>query len=259
MLKLFRFFCFATALVMLVSCASNVTVHHYAKNNSKVESIVLISTMLGKLQQPTFPLLDAAMLNNKTNLVAYNIMEEQKKQIDKCRDIVAEKLKASFQCEVLYGATLQNVDAFQNLKNKYDYPSALRTNKDNFPYVITASGDINPFEYKNGNVKEYMTKYNKAYREAISELCQELQVDLVAVSYSNLAVSGVQAFGNGGQIRLDTMLYFFDKTGAMVTETGTKTERVLFPGENAKDYMWPFSMFPAAVNSMITKIAPKHK
>lgn len=254
--KLIRFVIFTLVALILGSCATT-HVQFYGKDTKKVESIALISTLIGRLKQPTFPLIDAALLNDKTNLIAYNIMEDQKKQVDKCRDTVAEQLKTHFGSEVLFGETLQNVEGFESLKTKYNFSGSLRTNNDNFPTVILSTGDINPFEYKLGNVKAYMTRENKAYREAAAAICQELNVDIVAVSYSQITIKKVGMFGGSAMLALDTFIYMFDRNGILVSQGNTSTELVQVSGDNAADYRRPYSMFPASVNGLIGKMAQK--
>lgn len=87
---------FLFAALVACSCASTtkVKVNTIYTNGVGVDTLNLVSTMLGPVLQPALPLIDAAAFNGKTNEIADQIMDEQQKHIALYQEMVIEDLKA---------------------------------------------------------------------------------------------------------------------------------------------------------------------
>ncbi len=134
-IKLFKIGYFTICTLILTSCATSY-VSYYGKKVDKVQSITLFSTMIGKIQQPVFPLIDAAIFNAKTNSIADQIIDLQKNNIDHFREIVASSLNRNFNCEILYGPSLEAKTELNEIKINYDFQKALRIDNRHFPDTI---------------------------------------------------------------------------------------------------------------------------
>lgn len=247
----FRISTMAILVLALTSC-STIRVKYYGAKVEKVQKIALISTMIGKIQQSPIPLLDAAVFNAKTNNIADQIMDIQKKTVDKYQVLVASSLKNNFNCQVIYADTLHNMSGFVQIKDKYNFKSGLRLKSDNYPYIFTAKDDINPFKFENGNINSYFREITN-YKTTISEICNKLNTDLIAVSYSSLA-SGAGAFGITGMLQLVTVLYLFDKDGNLVSESSNMSKTTSISGGDIDDYRAQLDNLSLLMDPMLVKV-----
>ncbi len=250
--KLFKINCLVIFALISSSCAT-MNISYSGKKVDKVQSITLLETMIGKIQQPVIPLIDAAAFNAKTNSIADQIMDMQKKNIDNYREIVASSLKNNFNCEVIFGNSLQDKSEFTELKEKFNFPNALRIKNDNYPMLITGSNDINPFRFENGKVVKFF-KVPSNYKNAISEICKKVNSDLIAISYSTLTVSGVGAFGVRGALRLDTYIYLFDKEGDLNSNGHIWSKQAGISGKQIEDYKSQLDNLSLIIEPMMNKI-----
>jgi len=242
----------AITAIAFSSCAT-MKINHYGKKVNNVQNIALFSTMIGKIQQPVLPLIDAAAFNEKTNSIADQIMDLQKKNIDKCQGIVASSLNKNFNCKVLYADALHTMAGYVELKEKFDFKSALRIENDNYPFVITAKNDINPFRLEKGNVLKYFNSSTN-YKGVMAELGKKMNTDLIAVSYTTLTVAAVGMFGIYGNLRLDTYLYLFDKEGDLISDAHTWSKPTNISGKKIDEYRAQLDNLSIIIEPMMNKL-----
>lgn len=242
----------AIIAIAFTSCAT-MKINYYGKKVDKVQNVALFSTMIGKIQQPLFPLIDAAAFNEKTNSIADQIMDLQKKNVDKCQEIVASSLKKNFNCKVLYADSLHTLVGFAELKGKFDFKSSLRIENDHYPFIITAKDDINPFRFENGDVIKYFNN-SANYKVMISELGKRINTDLVAISYSTLTVAGAGMFGIYGYLRLDTYLYLFDKDGDLISDAHNWSKPTNISGKQIDEYKAQLDNLSIIIEPMMNKV-----
>ncbi len=242
----------AVIAFVFTSC-STMKINYYGKKVDKIQNVALFSTMIGKIQQPTFPLIDAAAFNEKTNSIADQIMDLQKKNIDKCQEIVASSLKKNFNCKVLYADSLHALVGFAALKENFDFKNSLRIENDNYPFIITAKDDINPFRFENGDVIKYF-KTSTNYKSTVSGISQKINTDIIAVSYTTLTVSGAGMFGMFGYLRLDTYLYLFDKDGDLISDAHTWSTPTNISGKEIDEYKSQLDNLPIIIEPMMNKM-----
>ena len=240
------------AITVFSSCAT-MRVNYSGKKVQKVQSIALVSTMLGKLQQPLFPLIDAAIFNDKTDKIATQIMELQQQHINRCRETIASKLQETFSCTVLYSDSLHAIEGFSALKESYNFESALRIQSPYYPFIVTPSDDLIPFKFQNDNVLNFFA--NKAnYKSTIAAIAQQTKTDLIAVSYSTLTVVGFGMFGIVGNLNLTTHLYLFDKEGDLITDAHTWSPTMAISGKEIRDYATQLNSLPIILKPMLDKV-----
>ena len=247
-----KLFSLAILAIAFTSCAT-MKVNYSGKKLNKVENIALFSTLIGKIQQPIFPLIDAGIFNVKTNSIADQIMDLQQKNIDKCQQIVAKSLESNFNCNVLYANSLHDLPGFVELKEKYDFKNSLRIESDHFPKIITAKGDINPFKFEKGDVIKYFSN-SLNYKSQIIEICKKINVDLVAVSYSTLSVTGAGMMGIYGYLRLDTYIYLFDKDGDLVSDGHSWSKPTNIAGKKIEEYRSQLDNLSIIIEPMMKKV-----
>lgn len=242
----------AIIVIAFTSCAT-MKVNYYGKKVDKVQNVALFSTMIGEIQQPLFPLIDAAVFNEKTNSISDQIMDLQKKNIDKCQGVVALSLKKNFNCKVTYSDSLHALAGFTELKEKFDFKNSLRTENDPYPFIVTAKDDINPFKFEKGDVVKYFNNSTN-YKEIISELGKRINTDLIAVSYSNLTVVGAGMFGIYGYLRLDTYLYLFDKDGDLISDAHAWSKPTNISGKQIDEYKSQLDNLSIIIEPMMNKV-----
>jgi len=251
-----RVFLFLAVLAIFSSCVSIKVKSPVPYNNSQtINKMLLFPVMIGELRQPVIPLIDAAIYNSKTNNIADQIMDMQNKIVDVYRDTAASILEKYFNCDVIYGEILQNEEGYKELIKTHNFKRALRVNNDNFPIIITSTGDINPYKYFDGQVNEYF-KNSVDRKETVKYICKELNADALAISYSRLNVYSVTAFGGGAKVRLDTYLYIFNKDGSIIAH-GYAYSKPVFSYYSVDEYNSRlndyFNIFDLLANKLVNK------
>jgi hypothetical protein len=247
----FRISTLAIIVLAFTSC-STIRVNYYGNKVVPVQKIALVSTMIGKIQQSPIPLLDAAVFNAKTNKIADQIMDMQKKAVDKYQVLVASGLKNNFNCQVIYADSLHNLPGFVVIKEKYNFKNGLRLKSDNYPFIFTAKDDINPFNFDNGNIDSYF-RDSLNYKSTISEISKKLNTDLIAVSYSTLA-TGAGSFGIYGQLQLVTILYIFDKNGDLLSKSSNMSKPTNISGSDIEEYRSQLDNLSLLLDPMLIKV-----
>jgi len=245
-------------LVLLLSSCSTVRVSYSGKKIAPIKSIVLYSTMIGKIQQPIFPLIDAGLFNEKTNSIADQIMDLQNKKVENYRTICTNSLKKHFNCIVFSDTLLRYLPEYSELGNTFNYQKQLRIDNDHFPKILISSNDVNPFQFDNGNVPKYFSD-NKNYKSIIIEICNKLKMDIVAVSYSQLSVVGVGIFGAWGYLRLDSFIYLFDKDGVLVSHGQTWSKATNISGKDIEQYKNQLDVLPFIIEPLLLKVSSNFK
>ena len=246
------------AISIFFSSCVTLTVNYSGKHMEPVEKVAFISTMLGEMIQPTFPLIGAAAFNTKTNVISAEIMEMQKRNIDNHRDILVNLFETHFSCTSLYGDSLHQTDEYSEIKTKFNFPNSLQIPNKRFPYIITASNDINPFEFENGRVNLYFFTPS-LYKASMAEICKELNVNYLVVSYTVLDVARTAAFGIYGSLRLNSQVFVFDRDGDIVLDGINWSDNIHLSGRNINDYEKVINDYKMSVEPIVREFALKAK
>lgn len=214
--------------VLLASCASLMEVPT-AEKIEKIDKIGLISTYLG-IVKPSLPLIDAAILNGKTNSISGELIGIFETNIDQFRENAATSLKNNFNCEVIYGEKLQKSDGFDELNKTYQNENSLAKDDPNFPEILHATNDLNPFQFVNGDIDFYFNN-SANYGNTIIDICQKLKLKYVAVVYSFLRTSP-GSIVLPATVYLINQLYIFDDSGRCIA-TNTKSFSKMSRGSNS--------------------------
>lgn len=251
-----KLFLLIFVLFILYSCAPY-RVMYYEKSVGKVENIVLLSTMIGRPELSPIPLVDAAIFNAKVRSKAREIAELEKKYVDQFRENLASTVKNKLNTKVIFGPNLHSMPEYIELKNKYNFPEALKIDDEHFPEIIIASGDINPFKFSKGDVKKFFEE-EANYKQTIAEIAKTLNADLIIVSYSEFLTSA-GAFGILGGIKLSSNLYVFNREGELVFSGIGGSDVKLTSGTNMLHYQEIFETFPTVIEPIITEVSNKLK
>ena len=247
------------SLILLATSCTTVKVQNSAKKVAPVNSIALFPTMIGSLKKINFSL-GAAAFNPKVNGIAEQIIDMEKKSVDNYRTTISASLKQNFNCEIISGESLTSKPEFSELKNKYNYQQNLKVDDENFPEIILASNDFNPFQFNKGNVINYFkdTTNHKQYKQTISDICKKLKTDLIVVSYSELHASGIN-FGRG-YLELYTYIYLFDKDGDLVSEGHNSTDvKPTISGREVEEFKAKIDKLSSLLDPLMVKIASNFK
>ena len=246
-----------TVFLLVTSCVTPFTViksFQYDKEN-KIEKIALFPVMIGKLNKPILPLIDAAIFNKKPNQIAPNIMKLEKTKVNDIEFDTAKILAKYFKCNVVYGDSLKILSQSVDLK-RFHSSRGLTTNDPNFSSIILAESSINPFSFEEGNVAHYF-KAPSNYSSIIRQLCEVLKVDAIAVSHSYLSFGNVQIFGISARLNLNTHIYLFDKNGNLLTEGVASSKGFQSKGKDISEYGLVLDDYPTIFDPLVQRLLKK--
>jgi hypothetical protein len=243
-------------LVILFSSCSPLKVTLSSGNSIPIDKIAVVSTFL-RMDKPVVPLLDAAVMNEKTNSIAAPINTTFEENIDIMRDSVANILQKELKCEVFYGEKLHGIPGFNELKAKYNFDYALDTKDSNFPQIISANNDINPFDFKDQRIEEYF-KTASNYAKTIAVFTKAIDVSYVAVSLTLIKPSPGSLF-IPATLYLVNYIYVFDKNGNCIASGRNSLPPVSYKPNEPEGYQEVLDTYSATVNPIIVKIAAKYR
>ncbi len=177
----------------------------------RIDKIAIISTYLG-IVKSVVPLVDAAVRNEKINSISGELVAMFEKNVDPFRETVAKSFETNFNCEAIYGDKLHAYPGFQELKNLYNFDASLNTDDEFFPEIAHATNDLNPFAFANADIISYF-KNPDNYKNTIVTICQKLNLNYVAVTYSYLSFLAEYL---RSRVLLNNAVYIFDKSGTCI-------------------------------------------
>ena len=245
-MKTTRRFVLLIMLLSLITLSSHTPERSAQSPIPKINTVALISVRIIPFSKPLFPLINASSFNEKVNLLAGPIMDEEKKRVDGYRQILAENIGKTFQVSVIYGQDLQSNDKFPELYNQYNDTASLKTNDKYFPYRLISGGDINTIQIIFG-------KKNQDYKEMVIEMCARLGTDAVAFSYANLYVYEAQM--GKSPLELNSSLYLIDKEGVLIAEGSGKSNETLVKGKDLRDFTMKLDEYDYTCEIMVQKTA----
>lgn len=223
-------------VLLFSSCASMKLKTAIPYQESDIKEVALLPVMIGEFMQPMFPLIDAAAFNGKTDKLAGDIMLLEQKEVEHMTAYVDTTIEKHFpHVNVLSYDEMHNRPGYDELKKTCANMKAMYTSDDDFPKVLMPKGEVNMFDYTDGKVVGFF-KEEINYKNRAIELCSKLEVDAIAVCFSNLAVPGVTMFGISGSLVLGTQLYVINKEGEMVANGYVVSMPSSISGSDISDY-----------------------
>jgi len=242
-----------SALFVLSSC-SPLKVSFSSSERQKIEECALISTYLS-IQLPVLPLIDAAVMNEKTRSMSNEINLLFEESIDGMREKVASLIKGRLNCSVIYGEALHQRPGFAAFKEKNNPAGVLVTGVDDFPEVISATDDVNPFMFENGNIAKYF-KEPSNYRSTVIDICKELDINYIIVTHTQLSPSPGSILLPATLFNL-TSVYLFDRNGTLLA-SGKNTLFIRYRATEFEGFEQALDIHEATVAPIIDKIADRY-
>ncbi|XOV93574.1 MAG: hypothetical protein ACFHWX_02465 [Bacteroidota bacterium] len=229
-----------TLVILLSSClTSKVIVNTPYQNGIPIDTLNLLSIMIGPPFQPTFPLIDAAAFNEKTNKIADQILDEEQKAIENFKDLLVANLNGA-----LHLKTQTIKDFSTNEIDRFVVNSSIQIENNNFPIVFFGAGDINIVEWNKGKNVNNLFKDDDPYlRASIQEISRKLNIDNIAISFNRLSIVGVSAFGIKGNLRLESFLFIYNSNGHLVIDSMGWTKPLPVRGNEIRDYKFQLDSF----------------
>jgi hypothetical protein len=244
-------------VVTLFSSCSTLKVKFSTNDPGKINEVALISTYLG-IQLPVTPLIDAAIMNEKTNSIAPEINRLFSENIDIMRETVAKLLQEKLKWNVIYGEALHSSPGFTELKEKYNFKSSLLTGKENFPEIVTAKDDINPFEFTDTRKTQQFFKNPQNYTNTIIRICEILKVDYIAVTQSLIypLPGGIIL---PARLPMFTYFYLFDKNGnSLVSGSNYLKQIITYKASDPEGFERVLDTYPEIITPIMEQIAVKY-
>ena len=241
-------------LLTLASCASTkVGVRTTIPNGLNLDTIALVSTAIGPLFQPVFPLIDAAAFNKKTNDLADVILAEEEILVAEFRQTLLADLRRHV------SASFTTVDDFGNGPEieRFRAGASVQTENRNFPVALFAPGDLNVITFDNAKNVDRLFEATPAFTERIKSIAAATGAKSIAVSYNRLAVIAAGAFGASATLRLETHLFVFASNGRQLFEIFGVTKPTTISGKRVEDYSFQLSQFKI-LSDMMAQELKKH-
>lgn len=221
-----------------------------------IKKVALLQAMIGPIDLPIFPLLDAAALAAQVDGSRYAIVAKERALIDSFREITSRLLKAELNYDVVVGSAisheaLESAGVPSRLPDAGRYPrgatqrdddgsDAPATQRGSWMPVVFAENERNYLEFDGDDFLDLDALEDQA--SEISKICEILHVDALAFSYSELDVTST-AILRGGTVRLVSRLFLVNSEGRIVLDGSFKTESSSFRGANAEDLAVPLLKF----------------
>jgi len=217
----------------------------------KIEKLALLSTYLTFRQSaPSLSIRNSIMSENIRSFSG-DINNLLITNINNYRETVANALKENLKCSVIYGKNLQEMQGFNELKNKYNFTYALKKEDEFFPDIISDTLDLIPFEFENGDIEGFFKEPGN-FKNIISEICKKLDLNNIAVSYSYLFPIEGASIVLGNSLNLASDLYIFNKDGeCIIAETGFTN--VTFKSKELEGYQEALDNLPVVLKYLIEK------
>lgn len=220
---------FFVLVLLLGSCVgAKFTADTKTGQPSSIDTLNLISAMIGPVFQPTLHLIDAAAISGKTNKIADEIIQAEEERIEVFKDDLVPTLRESLPVVIRTANELEfdGIDA-------YRVDKAAQSENNNFPLVLFGEGDLNFQRY--GKMKNLRNEFesNNELRENVANFADKSNLSNAAICYNRLAVLSVGPFGG---LRLETYLFVFDRRGKIVIEPTGLLEPVTISGKVLNEY-----------------------
>lgn len=243
-------------LIFMSSCGFNKTFFS-SKKVDKLNKVALISTFI-QFAPPTDNGLYTTIFNEKINSISKELNLLFKDYATSYRDSIGRIISKNYNCEVLYGESLQSNPGFLKLKTEYNYPSALATYNAMFPLVFLSSGDINPFKDLAGiKINKPDTTISLVEKKTIQDICSILNVDFIAVSYTNIIAMSGNAYYKG-YLQLFTYFGIFDKDGDLIAWGNKIGDFDRMNAGKIEKYPPMLNSFYVAIKPMLSEIYRKY-
>lgn len=216
----------------------------------KIQKIALISTYLTFYQSLNSLSIRNTLMSENVRSFSGEINNLLSGSITETREVVANSLGEKLKCSVLFGKQLQETNGYSGLKEKYNFPDALKKEDEFFPDIISNADDLVPFNFQNGDIESFFKDQNN-YKNIVSEICNTLNVNHMAVSFSYLfPTEGSMIMGNFMNIATD--LYLFNKNGECIAAEKTFTN-VTFKSKEIEGYQQALDNLPVILKALIER------
>ncbi len=253
MKKIIVFTSLVTALC-LSSCSP--TKVSYSKNFVPPQKIGFITTVIGPLEQPVIPLIDAALLNAKINKIAPQIMQMEQRYVNNIERMIAVNLGKPLRCRVVDAKELRLLPTFQKLQNDIRLTPPTDFYNRDFSKFICSDYTLCPFSSDKDDLYKYFTK-NEDYQTTFSVVCKSLNLDMLAVSYSKLNMVQAGVFGIYGKLRLETYLLLFNQNGVLVAQGRSYTNTTEAEAKDIGDYAEQMGFAEGALKNLLSEFYNK--
>jgi hypothetical protein len=230
--------------LLIYSCAATkVKVNTIYTNGLAVDTLNLVSTMIGPVLQPVLPLIDAAAFNEKTNKIADQILDEEQKRVETYKSLLTNSLNDKLHKPIRTGS-----DFLSDAANKYKVKNGIQIDNKNFPIVFFSNGDLNIIDFGKGKNVNSIFKDNAVLKTQIVKLASELKLKTVLISYNRLNVIGAGMFGSTGNLRLETYLYLYNSSGNLLIDAYGWSKPTVIKGKELNDYKFQLDNFQELSN-----------
>ncbi|MFY0687221.1 MAG: hypothetical protein JXQ90_08655 [Cyclobacteriaceae bacterium] len=132
---------------------------------------------------------------------------------------------------------------------------SVQIKNNNFPVVFFGDGDLHFYEFGNGKNPPAVFKDNEELKPMISQVCRNLGVKTIMISFNRLSVVGVGMIGTWGNLRLETNLFIYRDTGDLLIEVNGWTKHSNIEGRIIKEYELQLDNYSILTEMMAKELA----
>ena len=229
------------AVLLLASCATTkVGTRTQLQQAVPLDTAVLLSTVIGPVFQPTFPLVDAAAFNKKTNDLADDILAAEEAFVPEFRANLLTDLRERVPMVIVTSADFEGGDEVERLR----VSGPVQTENKNFPVAYVAPGDLNVLSFDNGKNTARLFADDPGLRNRIATAIAAAGAQVGLLSYNRIAVLSAGAFGAIGTLRLETHVFVFGRRGQQIAEVYGVTKPLQVKGKDLGEYVAQLEQFP---------------
>lgn len=230
----------AFGLLVLGGCVTPVKSLVDTARIEAVKSVAVAQTMIGSVQQPILPLIDAGIARASTNGISEAIVSAEREIIDSYAHRIAQVLEGEL------GFTVKALAPFGESAGLTGHPPQA---DERYPLIL--AGEANYFE-----AEDFEDIRGVDFGPVAISLCKASDVDAIALSYSFINVMGADMIF-GSSVRLDSYLYLIDKDGVLVVEGRFCSDLLRTSSSDALGFKRVLELFDTWIDKLATDIRTK--
>ncbi|WP_235298804.1 hypothetical protein [Portibacter marinus] len=184
--------------------------------------------IIGPLKQAVFPLLDAAIFNQKLQMRSDEIMNLQQEDLAYIENLLRTKLQ-----EIVPIVRLRS-----QFNSKNTHPSAsfqVKVDNQHFPVIFYAKDSDHLINFSTRNEISSMSLPDSISQSNIQNHTLDHDIPTSMIIYNRLAVLNSSVLGISGNMRLETYIFIYDRNGRLLIELHGFTKPELIKGNRLKE------------------------
>lgn len=201
---------------------------------------------------PETPVGGAEPFAKKVQKLESDLIELMQAETNKMYYAFGSGLEAQFGLPSIYAKGLESASRYERALQKAEN-EVLKYGKSPFDRIFLGEGGFNPFEFEEGELKEYLEESPRV-KSAVRGLLKNLDSEVLAVGFTRLDISKVSRLGERASALMQVDYYFFDEQGKLIGHGYGETEPVEVTGDDLGQFRSLLQDYPALQNLVFTEL-----